>query len=160
MKQPQIKIVGNGDTVNDVMAYNWNLFINGEKINHVTSLTLKIKANKAVQLDVTIEGGTIDVKGFVLANIQSEEKKILITKGAKVKVVKLEPIIGIFASEQLLNNRQVYAVGEVLSWVPGHGGDVWHVEHSDGSRAVYNTDELRVIEPIKEPKETPTKVNP
>ena len=74
MKQPQIKIIGDGKELEGIMAYKWNLFINDEKINNVKSIKLEIVAGEVSQLDIVIGGGNIKVEGNVFANIKSEKE--------------------------------------------------------------------------------------
>lgn len=43
---------------------------------------------------------------------------------------------------QHLECRRPSAKGTIRGWVPGHGGDVWWVEHEDGTVGAYCFDEL------------------
>ena len=58
-----------------------------------------------------------------------------------VNVFELNTTKGIFASDELLNNRRL-GIGKVLCYVPGHGGDVWCIEHPNKTQAVYSTEEM------------------
>lgn len=42
----------------------------------------------------------------------------------------------------LLKNRQDKARGHYLGFAPGHGGDVWIVQHEDGTTAAYLASEV------------------
>lgn len=44
---------------------------------------------------------------------------------------------GMLIKQPYLDARLALAEGTVHNWVPGHGGDVWWVEHTDGSIAAY-----------------------
>lgn len=67
------------------------------------------------------------------------ERKIV--KGMYVNVFELKTIMGMFVTANLLTNRRLGS-GKVLFWIPGHGGDVWLIEHPDKTRAVYSTNEM------------------
>lgn len=55
--------------------------------------------------------------------------------GLRVKITKDEDTGGLFINPKYLDNRSVGKTGKVLGYVPGHGGDVWWVEH-DGESGV------------------------
>ena len=58
-----------------------------------------------------------------------------INKGMKVKTTKLGKTIGLCIMEKHLSVREAGITGTVLNPVPGHGGDVWFVQH-DNSEVV------------------------
>jgi hypothetical protein len=56
-----------------------------------------------------------------------------VKEGMCVKVGKLESTTGMMISPKYLKVRREGAVGTVKGYVPGHGGDVWWVEHDKPS---------------------------
>jgi len=58
-----------------------------------------------------------------------------IKPGLRVSITRLETTTGILVKPNHLEVRRVGAVGAVMSYVPGHGGDVWWVQH-DGTDEV------------------------
>lgn len=57
--------------------------------------------------------------------------------GLRVRTVNLGGTQGMGVAPKLLALRRAFAVGKVLNYVPGLGGDVWWVEHEDGTVAPY-----------------------
>jgi hypothetical protein len=49
---------------------------------------------------------------------------------------------GMIIAPKILANRRPGASGTLRSYVPGHGGDVWFVEHAGGDIAAYAYDEF------------------
>lgn len=49
--------------------------------------------------------------------------------GLRVKITELGETTGMMIVPKHLNVRAVGIIGIVKNWVPGHGGDVWFVEH-------------------------------
>ena len=49
---------------------------------------------------------------------------------------------GMMINAKHLQARRANAIGNVRGYVPGHGGDVWWVEHADGSVAAYCFNEM------------------
>ncbi len=49
--------------------------------------------------------------------------------GMRVVVTKDHGTIGMLIMDRHLSVRRIGAIGTVRNWVPGHGGDVWFVEH-------------------------------
>lgn len=58
-------------------------------------------------------------------------------QGLRVRITRDEGTMGMMIAPKYLSTRRVGATGTVKSWVPGHGGDVWWIEHDDGSVAAY-----------------------
>ncbi len=55
---------------------------------------------------------------------------------------------GMLVKPRYLTARKPGAEGEVHSFVPGHGGDVWFVDHGQGSVAAYYCfDEFEAVSP-------------
>lgn len=52
---------------------------------------------------------------------------------------------GMLISPNNLNNRKRNCKGKLLSYVPGHGGDVWFIEHSPNDIAAYAINEFVVV---------------
>lgn len=66
--------------------------------------------------------------------MESDEVKI----GLRVRVTKLEDdITGMFVKKKYLDVRQVGIKGRITGYVPGHGGDIWWVEHDNGDVGAY-----------------------
>lgn len=55
--------------------------------------------------------------------------------GLRVRITKDEGTMGMMIAAKNLNNRAVGKTGKVKGYAPGHGGDVWWIEHDDGSGA-------------------------
>lgn len=51
-----------------------------------------------------------------------------IQSGMRVRVIADEGTTGMFIKPDILNRREIGKTGTVVSYVPGHGGDVWFVE--------------------------------
>ena len=62
--------------------------------------------------------------------------------GIRVEVTRLGSAKGLIVSPTHLRARRIGACGEVVGWVPGHGGDVWWVEQDDGMIGAYCFDEF------------------
>ena len=62
-------------------------------------------------------------------------------KGTPVITKKLQSTTGIIANAEYLNNRRADMPGTIWGWLPGHGGDVWVIQHEHGD-AVYFTEEF------------------
>jgi hypothetical protein len=58
-----------------------------------------------------------------------------IAKKLRVRTTELGETQGMTIHERHLACRQAGLMGEVVGYVPGHGGDVWFVQH-DGSTDV------------------------
>ena len=65
--------------------------------------------------------------------------------GLKVKITKLRSTSGMMIHPKRLAVRKAGAKGTVLGYVPGHGGDVWWIEHVDGQVGAYCYDEFKPI---------------
>ncbi len=50
-----------------------------------------------------------------------------------VKVKRIEETTGYMVHPKHLTARKLSAIGVVMGYVPGHGGDVWFVQHSNAS---------------------------
>jgi hypothetical protein len=61
-------------------------------------------------------------------------------------VPELEDTVGIYLNPTYLWTRRPDRPGRVMSHVPGYGGDVWWVEHDDGTVAFYQSCELVPVE--------------
>lgn len=55
---------------------------------------------------------------------------------------RLRTTQGFLIGPQYLAARRADAPGKVRAMVPGHGGDVWYIEHDDGTVAAYCYDEF------------------
>jgi hypothetical protein len=76
---------------------------------------------------------------------------MILPPGTKVRTYKrLGKTDGMMISPNNLNLRKPNTVGEVSDWVPGHGGDVYWVQHEGDDRpAAYCFTELSLLEPVK-----------
>lgn len=57
-----------------------------------------------------------------------------VKQGMRVKVTKLESTNGMMINPRHLDLRREGAIGTVKGYVPGHGGDVWWVEHDSPAK--------------------------
>lgn len=64
--------------------------------------------------------------------------------GLRVKITRLEDTKGMMIKRQHLDVRTVGARGEVIGYVPGHGGDVWWIRHNDGAVGAYVFNEFEL----------------
>jgi len=72
-----------------------------------------------------------------------KERETLPENGSKVVThAELGSTAGMMVKHEYIAARRPSAKGTMRGWVPGHGGDVWWVEHEDGSVAAYCFDEL------------------
>ena len=62
---------------------------------------------------------------------------------ARVRVTAINTT-GLWVTERHLNAMKL-AEGTVIGWVPGHGGDVWWVQHDDGSVGAYYYTDLEYV---------------
>jgi len=68
-------------------------------------------------------------------------------QGLRVKTrPRLLATTGFIIHEKHINARKPNKFGSVRQWVPGHGGDVWFVQHDDRSVGAYRIDELGKVE--------------
>lgn len=54
-----------------------------------------------------------------------------VQSGLRVKTTKLEGTEGMLIVPKHLVVRREGVIGTVKNWVPGHGGEVWFVQHDD-----------------------------
>lgn len=54
-----------------------------------------------------------------------------VTKGMRVKIGGLRSTRGMTINPRHLNVRKEGITGTIQGWVPGHGGDVWWVQHDN-----------------------------
>lgn len=80
-----------------------------------------------------------------------EELPLLANPVPSMKIVtidKLESTDGMMIAAKHLNERRPGTPGQLLDYVPGHGGDVWFVEHEGAAvAAVYSLAEMREARP-------------
>ncbi len=70
-------------------------------------------------------------------------KRDQVKVGLRVKTnKKLGNTKGFLISRKNLDVRKPNKNGIVVGWVPGHGGDVWWVQHNDGTVGAYDFDEF------------------
>jgi hypothetical protein len=63
----------------------------------------------------------------------SDIKDIQSMAGKRVRThEELGPTVGMMVGQRHLNGRKPNALGIVVGWVPGHGGDAYWVRHSEG----------------------------
>ena len=61
-------------------------------------------------------------------------------------VVMLETADGILVVKKHLDARRANCKGRLLNWVPGHGGDVWFVQHESDDIAAYSITEFAILD--------------
>ena len=67
-----------------------------------------------------------------------QEPAYILSPGTKIVTDKmLGSTAGIFVLPHYLAARRAGVKGVIRNWVAGHGGDIYWVEHEDGSIAVY-----------------------
>ncbi len=70
--------------------------------------------------------------------------------GLRVKITQLGDTKGIYVKPKHLKCRKLGVTGTVLNYVPGHGGDVWWVEHDKDSQVgAYAFDEFEEVKDIE-----------
>jgi hypothetical protein len=63
--------------------------------------------------------------------------------GLRVRIdATLGHTTGMIIAPEILANRRAGASGTLRAYVPGHGGDVWFVEHKGGAVAAYAYNEF------------------
>lgn len=60
----------------------------------------------------------------------------------KNKIRSVEECGGFFVKSTNLTTRRFNQQAEYAGWVPGSGGDIWWVKHTDGTIGAYCVDEL------------------
>jgi hypothetical protein len=65
-----------------------------------------------------------------------------------VQTLALKDTLGMLVAPRHLTARRPHALGTLLGYVPGHGGDVWWVQHKDGQIGAYSLTELASAETI------------
>lgn len=74
----------------------------------------------------------------------------ILDNGTKVQI---DPTLGstggMLIKQQYLDARKPGIAGTIKGWVAGHGGDVYWVEHEDGSVAAYGWSEFEVVVPTR-----------
>lgn len=66
-----------------------------------------------------------------------------VENGLRVRTVfNLRGTNGMTIAKKNLDARTTNALGTVRGWVPGHGGDVWWVQHDNGTVGAYVFDEF------------------
>jgi hypothetical protein len=69
-----------------------------------------------------------------------------IKPGLRVKTGILGDTKGMLIHEKHLAVRKPDQAGTISRWVPGHGGDVWFVQHDDSEEiGAYSYDEFEAI---------------
>ncbi len=70
----KIEIRGDGNLQEGIMAYKWNLYIDGQKIHRVESLNLEIHGGDIARLGIVIRGPHLKVEGPLFTKIISEKE--------------------------------------------------------------------------------------
>lgn len=74
-----------------------------------------------------------------------EAPSYIFNNGTKIQI---DPILGstagILVKQQYLDARKPGVAGTIKGWVGGHGGDIYWVEHEDGTIAVYGWAEFEL----------------
>ena len=66
--------------------------------------------------------------------------------GMRIVVTDIKTTIGYNVAKAHIANRGLHARGTILGYIPGHGGEVFAVEHDAGPIAVYHHSEFERIE--------------
>ena len=69
--------------------------------------------------------------------------------GLRIKTIKLHSTKGMMIKSHHLEVRKAGVEGVVKGYVPGHGGDVWWVEHDDGKVGAYCFNEFKPAKKVK-----------
>lgn len=70
----------------------------------------------------------------------------ILNRGTKVRThAVLESTGGFLIKQQHLDCRVPNTEGEILGYVPGHGGDVYWVQHANGDVAAYGYPEFELV---------------
>jgi hypothetical protein len=100
--------------------------------------TLKLEKGKLRRSFVT------NVKRSTAMNKTFNELGTYPTAGQKVQIVRLESTQGMLIKAHHLTVRRL-GQGIAKSYVPGHGGDVWFVDHGDGNTGAYSVSEMAPV---------------
>lgn len=73
-------------------------------------------------------------------------KETNIEIGMTVKVVDIQPLVGVFVVRKHLAARRINDTGIVTTMIPGHGGGLFAVMHNDKEIAVYLASEIERYE--------------
>jgi hypothetical protein len=68
-----------------------------------------------------------------------------VKSGLRVRITHLGNTQGMVIHGRYLRTRRLGATGRTIGWIPGHGGDVWGVEHDDGTVAAYCINEFEAV---------------
>ena len=75
---------------------------------------------------------------------------ILIAGTPIITNAQLESTEGMFVVARHLDARKTNILGTIKGYVPGHGGDVYYVEHEPGDVAVYCYTEFEYAQKVNE----------
>lgn len=70
--------------------------------------------------------------------------------GTILRVTHLGSTSGMLIATKHLDCRRAGEKVTMRGWVPGHGGDVWFVQHDNGDIAVYSFTELEVVDVVED----------
>jgi len=74
--------------------------------------------------------------------------------GLRIRVTSLGPTTGMLITAKYLEARQEGVTGIVGTYVAGHGGDVWWVQHDGGVIGAYSFSEMEPLEDQTAPDPT------
>lgn len=75
------------------------------------------------------------------------EPKSVLGVGTKIITsIALHPTTGIMVKPKYFETRRPSTVGTIQGFVPGHGGDIYWVQHEDESIAVYGWQEFELAD--------------
>lgn len=70
-----------------------------------------------------------------------------VREGMRVRTTKLGDTLGMMIHAKHILVRRAGVIGVVRSYVPGHGGDVWFVQHENSDEVgAYVFDEIEPVE--------------
>lgn len=75
-----------------------------------------------------------------------QEPESILSNGTRVRTDRtLGSTVGMLVKQQYLDARRSNAEGTIKGWVTGHGGDVYWVQHDDGTVAAYGWMEFELV---------------
>jgi hypothetical protein len=126
-------------TKEPIDGYKWKLCLNVEPNDEWINYNINYCPFCGQELTDTIKSVLDTSPATMPAEIEPKYET-----SDRIKIHTLEKRTGIFVSDKLWNNRQLgYAT--LITWVSGHGGDVWKAKNDDGTNAVYSTTEFTVV---------------
>jgi len=97
------------------------------------------------RLDFKRQSGDADPGRIV--SLEPRELRPLPETGQRVRTKGLSAfVISLFGPAHLIDNRRPHVLGRYQSNAAGHGGELWLVNHDDGTQAVYAFTEVELVD--------------